>query len=95
MLKEECDAVISHETVGQVLLKTNILRDQPVKKPLLSAVKNQRCFSFAMTNISQPVTYRDDVIFCDETKIMLHYNDGPSKVLQKQSTALENRNIVQ
>ena len=47
-----------------------------------------------MNDILQPVTYRGDVIFCNEIKIMLQYNDGPPKVWQKQLTALENNNGV-
>ena len=35
-----------------------------------------------MNNISQPETYRDDLIFCDKTKIVLRYNDGLTKVLK-------------
>ena len=47
-----------------------------------------------MNNISQPVTYGDDVIFGDKTKIMLKYNDDPIKVWQKQLRALETRNKI-
>ena len=38
--------------------------------------------------------YWDDVIFCDETKMMLFYNDGPSRVWRKPLSALEKQNII-
>lgn len=30
--------------------------------------------------LESPIQYWDDVIFCDETKMMLYYNDGPSRL---------------
>lgn len=44
--------------------------------------------------IRKPAEYWDDVIFCDESKIMLYYNDGPPRVWRKPLTALENRNVI-
>jgi len=32
--------------------------------------------------------------FCDETKMMLFYNDGPSRVWRKPLSALEKPNII-
>lgn len=44
--------------------------------------------------LDRPIEYLDDVIFCDETKIMLYYNDGPSRVWRKPLTVLQPQNII-
>lgn len=93
-LERECGVVVSHETIRQVLLRNKYSSRSARKKPLLSNSNIDKRFSFAMQNISHPVDYWDDVIFCDETKIMLYYNDGPSRVWRKPLTSLENRNII-
>lgn len=93
-LAEECDVVVSHETIRQTLLKHKYSSRSARKKPLLSAANVEKRLSFAVQNLLHPVDYWDDVIFCDETKIMLYYNDGPTRVWRKPLTSLENRNII-
>lgn len=93
-LLEECDIVVSHETVRQTLIKNKYSSRVARKKPLLSTRNIEKRYSFALNYISQPVDYWDDVIFCDEVKVMLYYNDGPTRVWRKPLTSLENRNII-
>lgn len=93
-LKEECGIVVSHETVRQVILRHKYSSRSARKKPLTSAENVKKRLSFATKLISEPIDYWDDVIFCDETKIMLYYNDGPTRVWRKALTALANRNII-
>jgi len=47
-----------------------------------------------VNKVDHPEEYWDDVIFGDETKIMLFYNDGPSRVWRKPLSALEKQNII-
>lgn len=93
-LKEECGVVVSHETVRQAIMKNKYSSRAARKKPLLSAANVEKRFSFATMDISRPTDYWDDVIFCDETKMMLYYNDGPTRVWRKALTSLEKRNII-
>lgn len=93
-LKEECGIVVSHETVRQTILQHKYFSRSARKKPLLSSANVEKRLSFATMLISEPVDYRDDVIFCDETKMMLYYNDGPTIVWRKALTSLEKRNII-
>lgn len=64
------------------------------KKPLLSTLNIEIRFKFTIEHNSFPPDYWDDVIFCDETKVMLYYHDGPQKVWRKPLTALQNNNII-
>lgn len=93
-LEEECNIVVSHETVRQAIMRNKYSSRVARKKPLLSAENVNRRLSFATMFVSQPTDYWNDVIFCDETKIMLYYNDGPSRVWRKALTSLEARNII-
>nr|AAA88882.1 Tc1-like transposase [Drosophila virilis]CAA89219.1 Tc1-like transposase [Drosophila virilis] len=93
-LKNDCNKTVSHETVRKVLKMHKYSSQIARKKPLLSAVNIQRRLNFSITNVNKPAEYWDDVIFCDETKIMLYYHDGPSKVWRKPNTALEQKNII-
>jgi len=58
-----------------------------MRKPLLSDVNIEKRHSFAVSNVDHPEEYWDD-----ETKIMLFYNDGPSRVWRKPLSALEKQN---
>ena len=49
---------------------------------------------FATEHFLFPPEYWDDVIFSDETKIILYYHDGSQRVLRKPLTALENKNLI-
>lgn len=93
-LNDECGVVVSHETVRQAILREHYSSRSARQKPLLSEQNIQKRLKFASEYISKPDDYWDDVIFCDETKIMLYYNDGPTRVWRKPLTALENRNII-
>lgn len=93
-LKEECGVLVSHETIRQFLKNNQYTSRVARKKPLLSAQNVEKRLSFARMYIGKPNDYWDDVIFCDETKIMLYYNDGPNRVWRKPLKALENRNII-
>lgn len=50
--------------------------------------------AFAIEHVRFGAEYWDDVIFCDETKLMLYYHDGPQKVWRKPLTALDKKNII-
>lgn len=93
-LEEECGVKVCHETIRQTILKNKYSSRVARKKPLLSAANIEKRFSFANTNVSHPTEYWDNVIFCDETKIMLYYNDGPTRVWRKPLKALERQNII-
>lgn len=64
------------------------------KKPLLSAENIEKRLRFAAEHISLPSGYWNDVIFSDETKIMLYYHGEPQKVWRKPLKALENKNLI-
>ena len=53
---------------------------RPGKKPLLSAQNVEKRLRFATEHVSLPPEYWHDVIFSDETKIMLYYHDGLQRV---------------
>ena len=61
---------------------------------MLSAQNVEKRLRFATEHVSLPPEYWDDVIFSDETKIMLYYHDRPQRVLRKPLTALENKNLI-
>lgn len=85
---------VSHETIRNVLQKHKYSSRVARKKPLLSAQNVEKRLRFATEYISLPLEYWDDVIFSDETKIMLYYHDGPQRVWRKPLTALENKNLI-
>lgn len=72
--------IISHETVRNVLQKQQYFSRTARKKPLLSANNIEKRYTFAIEHVRFGAEYWDDVIFCDETKLMLYYHDGPQKV---------------
>lgn len=94
MVKNDSHKDVSHETVRKVLKANQYSSHVARKKPLLSKVNIEKRLSFAVANFDQASEYWDDVIFCDETKIMLYYHDGPSKVWRKRNTALQPKNII-
>ena len=85
---------VSHETIRNVLEKHKYSSRVARKKPLLSAQNVEKRLRFATEHVSLPPEYWDDVIFSDETKIMLYYHDRPQRVLRKPLTALENKNLI-
>lgn len=85
---------VSHTTIRNVLLKHKYSSRVARKKPLLSAQNIEKRLRFATEQVSLPPAYWDDVIFSDETKIMLYYHDGPQRVWRKPLTALENKNLI-
>ena len=44
---------------------------------------------FATEHVSLPPKYWDDVIFSDQTKIMLYYHDGPQSFAQASDSSLK------
>ena len=54
----------------------------------------EKSLRFATEQVSFPPEYWDDVIFSDETKIMLYYHGGPQRVWHKSLAALENKNVL-
>jgi len=93
-IRQECDLVVPHKTVRQVILRHRYSSRVARKKPLLSEVNIEKRHSFAVSMMDHAEEYWDDVIFCDETKMMLYYNDGPSRVWRKLLSALEKQNII-
>ena len=64
------------------------------EKTLLSALIVEKRLRFAIEHVSHPPEYWDDVIFSNETKIMLYYHDRPKGVWGKPLTALQNKNRI-
>ena len=64
------------------------------KKPLLSDKNAEKRVGFVTERVSLPPEYWDDVIFSDETQIMLYYHDGPQRFWRKPLTALENKYLI-
>lgn len=93
-LKINLNKTVCPETVRKVLNFHKYSAHVARKKPLLSAMNIEKRLSFAISNLNNPPEYWNDVIFCDETKIMLYYNDGPGTVWRKPKTALQAKNIV-
>jgi len=93
-LKNDCNKTVSHKTIRKVLNTHKYSSHVARKKPLLSAINIDRRLKFSIANANRPAEYWNDVIFCDETKIMLYYHDGPSKVWRKPNTALKQKNII-
>lgn len=93
-LKEELGVVVCHETVRQTLIRNKYSSRAARKKEILSAANVEKRLSFATLNVLHPNDYWDNVIFCDETKMMLYYNDGPSRVWRRPLTSLKQQNII-
>ncbi|XP_032589211.1 uncharacterized protein LOC116804683 [Drosophila mojavensis] len=93
-LKEECGITISRESVRRAL-KRNDLSSRPArKKPLMSVDHAKKRLTFARMYGNQPNSYRDDAIFCDESKMMVYYNNGPTREWREPLKALEKKNII-
>ena len=83
---------VSYETIRNVLEKHKYSSKVTRKKPLLSAQNVDKRLQFASEHVSSfPAEYWDDDIFSDETKIMLHYHNGPQRVWLQP---LENKNRI-
>lgn len=93
-IKNDCHKEVSHETVRKVLKIHKYSSHVARKKPLLSAVNIEKRLNFSIANVTNAAEYWNDVIFCDETKIMLYQHDGPSKVWRKPKSALQQKNII-
>jgi len=61
---------------------------------MLSTIYIENRLTFAIEMQHQPEDYWNNVIFCDETKMMLYYTDGANRVWRKALTALENPNVI-
>ena len=75
------------------LKNTNILQEWLGKNPWYQHKIQKRDYNLLPITICYP-EYWDDVIFSDETKIMLYYHDGPQRVWRRPQTALENKNLI-
>lgn len=93
-LQKDCRVDVSHETIRKTLIDHKYSSKTARKKPLLSVQNISKRLTFAVKHDSLPTEYWNDVIFCDETKIMLYTHDGPNKVWRKPLTALQNKNII-
>lgn len=93
-MENECEVKVCSETIRKTLLKNNYLSKVARKKPLLSRINVEKRLLFAQKYINFTFEDWENVIFCDETKIMLYYNDGPTRVWQKPLKSLENKNII-
>ena len=71
---------VFHETIRNVLENNKYSSRVARDKTLLSAENVETRLRFATKHISLPPEYWDDVIFSNETKIMLYYLDGPQRV---------------
>ena len=78
---------VSNETIRNILEKHKYSSKVARKKPLITAQNVEKRLRFATEHVSLPPEYCDDVIFSDETKIMLYYHDGSQKVWRKPLTA--------
>ena len=71
---------VSNETIRNVLEKHKYYSRMARKKPLLLAQNVENRLHFANEHVSLPPKYWDDIIFSDETKIMLYYHERPQIV---------------
>ena len=79
---------------GMFLKKHKYYSRAARKKPQLLAQNIEKRLHFATEHVLLPPEYWDDVIFSDETKIMLYYHDGPQRVWCKALTTLKNKNLI-
>ena len=80
---------VSHEAIRNVIEKHKYSSKTPAV-----CTKYRKELRFATEHVSNPPEYWNDVIFSDETKIMLCYHNGPQRVWSKPLTALENKNLI-
>ena len=85
---------VSYSTIRNILEKHKYSSRVGKKKPLLSAQRIENRLRFAIEHVSLPPKYWDDVIFSDETKIMLYYHDESQRVWRKPLKALENKILI-
>lgn len=93
-LNKEAGVAVSYNTIRNTLIAHKYSSRISRKKPLLSSINVEKRLSFALKHVNEPNDFWSDVIFCDETKIMLYYNDGPNRVWRQPLKALENKNIT-
>lgn len=78
---------VSHETVRIVQKKI------AKKKHLLSALNIERRVNFSIAHVNKRAEYWDGIIFREDTKIMMYYHDGSSKLWRKPNTTLQQKKI--
>ena len=76
---------------SETFLKKSIFFKSGKKKKLLLSTHNvEKRLRFATEHVSFPLEYLDDIIFSDDTEIMLYYQ----RVWRKHLTALENKSLI-
>ena len=94
-IKELYGRTVSHSTVRKVLHEKNIFAYSPLKKPMLSTKNKANRLRLAEKWIKMPISDVKKIIFSDETKINLYYNDGKCKVWREPGKGLQKENIIQ
>ena len=76
-MKNDLGLRISHETIKNVHEIQKYSSIVTRKKPLLLSQNAENRLRFPTEHVAlPPAEYWDDVIFSDETKIILYYHDG-------------------
>ena len=85
---------VSRETIRNVLEKHKYSSREARKIPCCQHKMQKKRLRFAIEHISLSPEYWEDVIFSDETKILLYCHDGSQRVWRKPLTGLENKNLI-
>lgn len=93
-VKESSGKSVSHATVRKVLNDKNIFAYSPRKKPMLSTKNIKNRLRLAEKWIKMPISDVKKIIFSDETKINLYYNDGKCKIWREPGQGLKKENII-
>ena len=93
-LQRDIGSTLSYETVRKIFKRNNYMSVAARKKALLSRSNIAKRLSFAREHVLCSESFWESVIFCEETKIMLYYNEGPSRVWRKPPESFKNENII-
>lgn len=83
LLEDKCRKTVWYKTVRKVLKIHKHSSKIAWKKSLFSALNIEKRINFTIVHVNKPAEYWDDIVFCDETKIMVHHHEEPTEVYRK------------
>lgn len=90
---DETKKKVHPETIRRVLRDNGYHNRIARRKPYINERNRKRRLQFAKEYIEKPVSWWQDVIFCDESKFKIFGSDGKERVWRKPNTELEVKNL--
>lgn len=85
---------VSTQTIRNRLREMGFNGRRPRRKPFINKKNQLKRLNFARDHLSKPMTFWDNVLWSDESKINLFGGDGNRRVWRKPNEALKIKNIT-